>query len=92
MILAGRDGFSPTIDEAFGGAAGLIDKSLLLRAETSVASRPLYEMVETVRAYAALELTAAGERDDALQGLTRYCIGKASLAGEGLVGPAQPNG
>ena len=76
-------------DEALGAAAGLIDKSLLLRAETSVATRPLYQMLETVRAYAALELTAAGERDDALEGLARYCIGEASLAAEGLVGPAQ---
>ena len=46
-------------------------------------------MLETVRAYAALELTAAGERDDALEGLARYCAGEASLAAEGLVGPAQ---
>ena len=46
-------------------------------------------MLETVRAYAALELTAAGERDDALEGLVRYCTGEASLAAEGLVGPAQ---
>ncbi len=46
-------------------------------------------MLETVRAYAALELTAAGERDDALEGLVRYGIGEASLAAEGLVGPAQ---
>jgi hypothetical protein len=46
----------------------LIDKSLLLRSETSVAGRPLYDMLETVRAYAALELTSAGERDDALEG------------------------
>ena len=48
--------------------AGLIDKSLLLRAETSVATRPLYQMLETVRAYAAHELAASGERDDALAG------------------------
>ena len=33
-----------------------------------MATRPLYQMLETVRAYAALELTAAGERDDALEG------------------------
>ena len=67
----------------------MIDKSLLLRAETSVAARPLYQMLETVRAYAALELAAAGERDDALEGLARYCTGEAALAAEGLVGPAQ---
>jgi tetratricopeptide (TPR) repeat protein len=54
-----------------------------------VATRPLYQMLETVRAYAALELTAAGERDDAMEGLVRCCTAEASLAAEGLVGPAQ---
>ena len=88
-VVAGREDSSAESDEALRAAAGLIDKSLLLRAETSVASRPLYQMLETVRAYAALELTAAGERDDALEGLVRYCAAEASLAAEGLVGPAQ---
>jgi predicted ATPase/DNA-binding XRE family transcriptional regulator len=88
-VLAGRDASSTTHDDALRVAASLIDKSLLLRAETSVATRPLYQMLETVRAYAALELTAAGERDDALAGLARYCTGQASLAAEGLVSPAQ---
>ena len=40
-------------------------------------------MLETVRAYAARELTAAGERDDALEGLVRYCTGEAALAAQG---------
>jgi predicted ATPase/DNA-binding XRE family transcriptional regulator len=74
---------------ALGAAAGLIDKSLLLRAETSGESRPLFQMLETVRAYAGLELTASGERDDALEGLARYCMNEASLAANGLIGPAQ---
>jgi hypothetical protein len=42
-----------------------------------------------VRAYAARELTASGERDDAFEGLARYCTSQASLATEALVGPAQ---
>jgi tetratricopeptide (TPR) repeat protein len=46
-------------------------------------------MLETVRAYAALELTASGERHDAMEGLVRYCAAEAALAAEGLVGPAQ---
>src|SRR5262249_14320652 len=71
-------------------AARLIDKSLLLRADISVVSiRPLYYMLETVRAYATLELAAASERDEAMEGLVRYCAHEASLADEGLVGPAQ---
>ena len=50
---------------------------------------PLYYMLETVRAYAVKELTAAGEHDDAVEGLVRYCRTEASLAAEELVGPAQ---
>jgi hypothetical protein len=87
-VLAG-DGVPPASDEALRATAGLIDKSLLLRAETSVAGRPLYETLQTVRAYAVRELVAAGERDDAREGLARYCTAEASLAAEGLVGPAQ---
>jgi predicted ATPase/transcriptional regulator with XRE-family HTH domain len=70
--------------------ARLIDKSLLLRAEASTPTRPLYRMLETVRAYAALELAAAGERDEALEGLIRYCGREAALAAEGLAGATQP--
>jgi len=89
-VLGGREGTVARNDEALRATAGLIDKSLLLRAETSaVATCPLYHMLETVRAYAALELTAAGEREDALEGLVRYTANEASLAAEGLVGPAQ---
>jgi predicted ATPase/DNA-binding XRE family transcriptional regulator len=88
-VLAGREPAMAGSDDALGVAASLIDKSLLLRAETSVATRPLYQMLETVRAYAALELTASGHRDDALEGLARYWTGEASRAAEGLVGPAQ---
>jgi predicted ATPase/DNA-binding XRE family transcriptional regulator len=76
-------------NDALSIVAGLIDKSLLLRAESSVSTHPLYQMLETVRAYAALELTAAGERDGAMEGLTRYCMGEASRASKGLIGPAQ---
>jgi len=75
--------------DALGAAASLIDKSLLLRVETSVAVRPMYQMLETVRGYAALELSAAGERDDAMEGLARYCVGEAARAATGLMGPAQ---
>jgi hypothetical protein len=46
-------------------------------------------MLETVRAYAALELTAAGERDEAMEGLAGYCTREAALASEGMIGPAQ---
>src|SRR5262249_28765923 len=52
-VLTGREETSTWSKDALGAAAGLIDKSLLLRAETSVMTRPLYQMLETVRAYAA---------------------------------------
>ena len=87
-VLAGESA-SAASDEALGAVAGLIEKSLLVRAETSLAARPLYQMLGTVRAYAALELIAAGEHEDAMEGLVRYSTGEASLAAEGLVGLAQ---
>jgi predicted ATPase/DNA-binding XRE family transcriptional regulator len=88
-VLAGDEGSSAARGQALGALASLIDKSLLLRTETPMATRPLYEMLETVRAYAARELTAAAERDDAMEGLVRYSTGEASLAAQGLVGAAQ---
>jgi predicted ATPase/DNA-binding XRE family transcriptional regulator len=88
-VLAGGEASSVKSDDTLRALAGLIDKSLLLRAETSVATRPLYQMLETVRAFAALELAAAGEREDAVEGLARYCTAEASPAADGLVGPAQ---
>jgi predicted ATPase/transcriptional regulator with XRE-family HTH domain len=75
--------------DALVAVAALMDKSLLLRTETSVATRPLYRMLETVRVFAALELSAAGERDDTLGRLARYCTDQATLAVDGLVGSAQ---
>jgi predicted ATPase/DNA-binding XRE family transcriptional regulator len=90
-LLAGREPASGT-ERALAAVAILIDKSLLSRAETSaMPTCPLYYMLETVRAYAALELVASGERDDTLEGLVRYCSAEASLAAEGLIGPDQAN-
>jgi hypothetical protein len=67
----------------------LIDKSLLLRAETSVATRPLYQTLETVRAFAALEARRgrANPRTHWRAGAVLHR--EASLAAEGLAGPAQ---
>jgi predicted ATPase/DNA-binding XRE family transcriptional regulator len=52
LVLAGGEGSPARSDEALAAVAGLIDKSLLLRAESPVPTRPLYQMLETVRAYA----------------------------------------
>ena len=87
-VLAGCERASG--NDALESIAALIDKSLLLRSESSVvATCPLYYMLETVHAYAAKELAATGERDDAMEGLVRYCTAEAAMAADGLVGPAQ---
>jgi predicted ATPase/DNA-binding XRE family transcriptional regulator len=87
-VLAGPEGTSLNTGEASRALADLIDKSLLLRAD-SVATRPIYQMLETVRAYAVHQLTATGEGEDALDGLTRYCAEEATRAAHGVVGPSQ---
>jgi predicted ATPase/DNA-binding XRE family transcriptional regulator len=88
-VFSGPDSIPTGNADVLAAAAGLVDKSLLPRAETSVASRPLYQMLETVRAFAALELATTGERDEALAGVVRYCTAEASLAARGLVGAKQ---
>ena len=88
-VLAGREQPLVETDDLLAAAAGLIDKSLLLRAKSSMPARPLYRTLGTVRAYAAVELSAASERDDAMEGLVRYCAAESRLAAEGLVGHAQ---
>ena len=88
-VLADNGAVSAGMDDAVTAAASLIDKSLLLRVESSAASRPLYQMLETVRAYAAGALTEGGEREKAIEGLARHYIADATRAAEGLVGPEQ---
>lgn len=89
-VLGGRgDSSTAPSDTALSAAASLIDKSLLQRAEPSAHARPVFQMLETVRAYAALELAQAGERDTALAGLAGYCGDEALLASVGLFGAAQ---
>jgi predicted ATPase/DNA-binding XRE family transcriptional regulator len=88
-VLGGRTVPSGT-EVALAAAARLIDKSLLSRSETStVPTCPLYQMLETVRAYAAVQLASAGEREEALEGLVRFCSAQAALAADGIVGPRQ---
>jgi predicted ATPase/DNA-binding XRE family transcriptional regulator len=88
-VIAGCQGASAINHDALAVAAGLIDKCLLRRIDTLVGARPTYQMLETIRAYAALELAAAGEHEDAMEGLARYCIEEGALAAQGLVGPEQ---
>jgi non-specific serine/threonine protein kinase len=87
-LLTGRHD-SAARDEALKATASLIDKSLLQRAESSVPNRPLFSMLETVRAYARLELSAAGERDDVWNELVGFCLNEVSQAAVGLGGTEQ---
>jgi predicted ATPase len=80
---------APGTPSPVNAAAALIDKSLLLRAEAASADRTLYQMLETVRAYAAVELSAVGERDDAMDGLVHYCTVESTRAATGLIEPEQ---
>jgi len=80
---------NPPADTVLPAFADLLDKSLLRRAESSVSSRLRYRTLETVRAFAARELDAAGERDAACEGLARYCRQEASAAASGLAGVDQ---
>ena len=88
-VLAGPADPSAVFDGALGAIAGLIERSLLVRAEAPSSSRPLYRMLETIRAYAAFELRASGEHEDALEGLVRYTVSEARLAAEELIKPRQ---
>jgi predicted ATPase len=89
-VLAGHEERTSAESEALRAVAGLIDKSLLIRAEVSAATtRALYQMLETVRSYAGVQLIVSNEQDDATQGLLRYCATEASLAAAGLIGHAQ---
>ena len=74
----------PTATKRSARWPGLIDKSLLLRAETLRGGPSRCTRCSKRCARTRLsELTAAGERDDALEGLARYCTREASLAAEG---------
>jgi predicted ATPase/DNA-binding XRE family transcriptional regulator len=89
-VLAGERAEVETREAALAATVALLDKSLLVRAETSgVPSCPVYQMLETVRGYAVLQLTAAGEQADAMEGLIRYARAEARLAEDALRGPDQ---
>jgi predicted ATPase len=90
VLAGGEGGVSHGGAEVLRVVSGLIDKSLLQRPEASVvATCPLYLMLDTMRLYATHELDAAGERNDALDGLARYYTREASRVADGLVGPDQ---
>jgi predicted ATPase len=89
-VLTGQHASHAGGSDALTLVTSLIDKSPLQQSEASVAAtHPLYLMLDTMRAYATQQLDAAGERDDAREGLARYCASETSLAATGLVGPAR---
>jgi predicted ATPase/transcriptional regulator with XRE-family HTH domain len=88
-VLAGRDVGAESTDWAIAALGELIDKSLLRRVDSPTTGRPLYRMLETVRAYAALELAGSGERDDVMEGLARFYAAESTRFAEGVVGRDQ---
>jgi predicted ATPase/DNA-binding XRE family transcriptional regulator len=88
-VIGARQPVSAGDVDALSPVGGLIDKSLLLRAESAVAVRQLYRMLEVVRAYAGRVLAASSDHDDAMEGLAHYCTVEASRASHGLFGPDQ---
>jgi tetratricopeptide (TPR) repeat protein len=84
-----EDGITPAaLEHARRTVAGLVERSVLQCLDTSRSTRPLYRMLETVRAYAAGALTDA-ERHLAMDGLARYCLTTAAAAEDQLVGHQQ---
>ena len=75
--------------DTLAAVAALIDKSLVVRADACAINRPTYLMLETVRAFAARELEAAGESERAREALTQYCVREAAAAWDQLVSPMQ---
>lgn len=74
------------VDAALLAVADLLDKSLVVRGESTDTSRILYRTLETVRAFAARELDAAGERPPAADRLACYCRQQARAAASELPG------
>jgi predicted ATPase len=77
-VLGGGQDVLRRDDTALAGAAGLIDKTFCCEPRRQSAVPPLFQMLETVRAYAARELTASGERDHALEGSLAIACDEAS--------------
>jgi hypothetical protein len=85
-----EDGTTPAaLEHAQRTVAGLVERSLLQCVGGSCATRPLYRMLETVRAYAGGELTDSGERDVAMEGLARFCVTAAAAAGQQMMAREQ---
>ncbi len=87
-ILA-SDGDSSAHDRALRLLATLIDRSLVHPTEGARPGRQVYQMLETVRAYALVQLDAHGEREEAMEGLARHCASEIAESADGLMGAAQ---
>ena len=88
-VLAGRDWMRPAADDGLAAVAGLIDKAFCPTPRPRRAGSIAVPDVRNRAGVRDAQLTAAGERDEALEGLVRYCTAEASLAESGLAGRAQ---
>ena len=67
----------------------LVDQSLLRRVDRGEGG-PRFDMLETVREYAAEQLAMTGEAEDASRRHAAYVLGLAETARPALTGPEQP--
>ena len=89
-VLAGREASPAASDEALRAAAGLIDKSLLLRTETSVVR--VVRCTTCSKPCGRTRPSSSPRQVSATtpwRGSSAIASREASLAAEGLVGPAQ---
>ncbi|MDX6554529.1 MAG: hypothetical protein QOD86_724 [Miltoncostaeaceae bacterium] len=75
-------------EDLWSTLGSLVDKSMLVRAEGPGGEARL-DMLETLRAFAADELVAAGELAAAEAAHSRWCVGLAAAADTGTRGPDQ---
>ena len=71
-------------DAAEPAVLHLVDCSLLVPPRAGPDGRPRYSMLETLRAYGAGLLAAAGEQDEAAAALARYAVRVAEQAAAGM--------
>jgi predicted ATPase/DNA-binding CsgD family transcriptional regulator len=78
----------PGIDDPFSVLEALADQSLLIH-DDSDADAPRYRMLETIRAYAFEQLTAAGEATDVRNAHADWAAGIAKAFDANMAGPDQ---
>jgi hypothetical protein len=90
-VLSGRSADGVPVNDALAVLSALVDKSLLL-VTSPVATRTAVSDVRNGSCVRSREVEAEAQRDDAIEGLVRYCLTESARAEAGLVGPDQWSG